>query len=57
MEATMLAHSSSFARKRRAVEFHALLRSPRDMLLSLPIVEGEVVPLGGKRAAQTGKEG
>ena len=44
MEATMLAHTSTFTRKRRAVEFHAM-RSPRDMLLSLPIVDGEAAPL------------
>jgi hypothetical protein len=43
MEATMLAHTPTFTRKRRAVEFHAM-RSPRDMLLSLPIMD-EVVPL------------
>jgi hypothetical protein len=36
----MLAHTPTFTRKRRAVEFHAM-RSPRDMLLSLPIVDGE----------------
>jgi hypothetical protein len=40
MEATMLAHTPTFTRKRRAVEFHAM-RSPRDMLLSPPIVDGE----------------
>jgi hypothetical protein len=43
----MLAHTRSFTRKRRAVEFHAM-RSPRDMLLSLPIVDGEVAPLAPK---------
>jgi hypothetical protein len=44
MEATMLAHTPGFTKKRRAVEFHAM-RSPRDMLLSLPIVDSEVAPL------------
>jgi hypothetical protein len=43
MEATMLAHTPTFTRKRRAVEFHTM-RSARDMLLSLPIVD-DVVPL------------
>jgi hypothetical protein len=47
MEAAMLAHTRGFTRKRRAVEFHAM-RSPRDMLLSLPIVDGEVAPLAPK---------
>jgi hypothetical protein len=47
MEATMLAHTPTFTRKRRAVEFHAM-RSPRDMLLSLPIMD-EVVPLPPKQ--------
>jgi hypothetical protein len=47
MEATMLAHTPTFTRKRRAVEFHAM-RSPRDMLLSLPIMD-EVVPLAPKQ--------
>jgi hypothetical protein len=51
MEATMLAHTQSFTRKRRAVEFHAK-RSPRDMLLSLPIVDGEVAPLAPKQALE-----
>jgi hypothetical protein len=44
MEATMLAHTQGFAKRRRAVEFHAT-QSPREMLLSLPIVEGEAAPL------------
>jgi len=43
MEATMLARTPTFARKRRAVQFHAM-RSPRDMLLGLPIMD-EFVPL------------
>jgi hypothetical protein len=48
MEATMLAHTPTFTRKRRAFEFHAM-RSPRDMLLSLPIVDGEAAPLAPKQ--------
>jgi hypothetical protein len=48
MEATMLAHRRSFTRKRRAVEFHAM-RSPRDMLLSLPVVDGDVAPLAPRQ--------
>jgi hypothetical protein len=51
MEATMLAHTSTFTRKRRAVEFHAM-RSPRDMLLSLPIVDGEAAPLAPKEVLE-----
>ena len=43
----MLAHTPTFTKKRHAVEFHAM-RSPRDMLLSLPIVD-EVVPLAPKQ--------
>jgi len=48
MEATMLAHTPTLTRKRRAVEFHAM-RSPRDMLLSLPIVDGEAARLAPKQ--------
>jgi hypothetical protein len=44
----MLAHTPTFTRKRRAFEFHAM-RSPRDMLLSLPIVDGEAVTLAPKQ--------
>jgi hypothetical protein len=41
MEATMLVHTLTAARTRRAVKFRAI-RSARDMLLSLPIVDGDV---------------
>ncbi len=44
----MLAHTPTLTRKRRAVEFHAM-RSPRDMLLSLPIVDGEAARLAPKQ--------
>jgi hypothetical protein len=41
MEAPMLVRTLIATRKRRAVEFRAT-RSARDMLLSLPIVDGDV---------------
>ena len=41
MEAPMPVHTFMVARKRRAVEFRST-RSPRDLLLSLPIVDGDM---------------